>query len=50
MMPNWDKDYEAGQKLLQRHNLEVFEAPIHIEGGSIHSDGQGWVAALQSSS
>lgn len=41
MMPDWEKDYLAGRKLLEHHGLEVFEAPIHIEGGSIHSDGQG---------
>lgn len=41
MMPDWSKDYLAGRKLLEHHGLEVFEAPIHIEGGSIHSDGEG---------
>ena len=43
MMPNWEKDYLAGRKILEMNNLQVFEAPIHIEGGSIHSDGQGYV-------
>ena len=41
LMPNWEKDYLAGRKILEHHGLEIFEAPIHIEGGSIHSDGQG---------
>jgi agmatine deiminase len=41
MMPTWEKDYHAGRKLLEMNNLQVFEAPIHLEGGSIHSDGQG---------
>ena len=41
MMPNFDKDFEAGRALLTSNGLPVFEAPIHLEGGSIHSDGQG---------
>lgn len=41
MMPNWDKDYKAGRSILEYHGLEVFEAPMHLEGGSIHSDGEG---------
>lgn len=41
MMPSWEKDYNAGRVLLEMNHLEVFEAPIHLEGGSIHSDGQG---------
>lgn len=41
MMPDWEKDYLAGRKALELKGLQVFEAPIHIEGGSIHSDGQG---------
>ncbi|KAG0565668.1 hypothetical protein M758_7G005500 [Ceratodon purpureus] len=41
MMPSWEKDYNAGRALLEMNGLEVFEAPIHLEGGSIHSDGQG---------
>ena len=45
MMPNWEKDYLAGRKILEMNNLQVFEAPIHIEGGSIHSDGQGYVTS-----
>jgi agmatine deiminase len=41
MMPEWQKDYDAGRKLLEINNLPVFECPIHLEGGSIHSDGEG---------
>eukprot|EP00775_Hariotina_reticulata_P010757 gene10757-10913_t len=41
MMPNWDKDYNAGRMVLEQYDLPVFECPIHLEGGSIHSDGQG---------
>ena len=42
-VPDWTKDNAAGRKILQHHGLEVFEAPIHLEGGSIHTDGEGYV-------
>ena len=41
MMPNWDKDFEAGRFCLANAGLEIFEAPLACEGGSIHSDGEG---------
>jgi agmatine deiminase len=41
MMPDWQKDYEAGRAILQHYDLPVFECPLHLEGGSIHSDGEG---------
>ena len=47
MMPNWDKDYNAGRTLLTMNGLPVFEAPIHLEGGSIHSDGQGTMVVTE---
>lgn len=40
-VPDWTKDNAAGRKILQHHGLEVFESPIHLEGGSIHTDGEG---------
>ena len=40
-VPDWTKDNAAGRKILQHHGLQVFEAPIHLEGGSIHTDGEG---------
>ena len=46
-MPNWDKDYNAGRTLLTMNGLPVFEAPIHLEGGSIHSDGQGTMVVTE---
>ena len=46
-MPNFDKDYEAGRRLLSDNGLPVFEAPIHLEGGSIHSDGQGTMVVTE---
>ncbi|CAL8460755.1 g286 [Coccomyxa elongata] len=47
MMPNWDKDFEAGRALLTSNGLPVFEAPLHLEGGSIHSDGQGTMVVTE---
>ena len=41
MMPDWTLDYEAGRKMVEWCGQQVFEAPIHVEGGSIHSDGEG---------
>jgi agmatine deiminase len=38
---DWAVDYAAGRKLIESTGSKVFEAPIHIEGGSIHSDGEG---------
>lgn len=32
---------QAGRALLRRAELEIFECPLHLEGGSIHSDGEG---------
>ena len=40
-VPDWTKDNAAGRKILQHHGMEVFESPIHLEGGSIHTDGEG---------
>ena len=47
MMPNWEADYNAGRTLLTMNGLPVFEAPIHLEGGSIHSDGQGTMVVTE---
>ena len=47
MMPNWDKDVAAGRALLTTNGLPVFEAPLHLEGGSIHSDGQGTLVVTE---
>jgi agmatine deiminase len=34
-------DTQAGRALLRRSELEIFECPLHLEGGSIHTDGEG---------
>lgn len=41
MMPEWQKDHAAGRAILDWAGLKAFECPLHLEGGSIHSDGQG---------
>ena len=46
-MPDFQKDYEAGRALLTMNGLPVFEAPLHLEGGSIHSDGQGTLVVTE---
>lgn len=47
MMPNWDADAAAGKLILERAGLEVFHSPLHLEGGSIHTDGEGCVRHLK---
>ncbi len=46
MMPDWEKDAAAGKLILERAGLEVFHSPLHLEGGSIHTDGEGCVPFL----
>lgn len=41
-VPDWTKDNAAGRLALQMAGLEVFESPLHLEGGSIHADGEGY--------
>lgn len=47
MMPEWEKDYHAGRKVLEWAGLKVFECPLHLEGGSIHGDGQGTLVVTE---
>ena len=44
-VPDWTKDSAAGRLILQHHGLEVFESSLHLEGGSIHTDGEGYVSS-----
>jgi agmatine deiminase len=37
----WDKDDLVAEKILQLRNEDRYRAPIILEGGSIHSDGEG---------
>lgn len=42
-VPDWSKDNAAGRTALELAGLEVFECALHLEGGSIHVDGEGCV-------
>ena len=46
MMPNWEADAAAGKLILERSGLEVFHSVLHLEGGSIHTDGEGYATLL----
>jgi len=37
----WDRDERVAQKLLELEDTERYRAPIVLEGGSIHVDGEG---------
>ncbi|PNH01389.1 Agmatine deiminase [Tetrabaena socialis] len=47
MMPDWKKDHAAGRGVLDWAGLKAFECPMHLEGGSIHSDGQGTLVVTE---
>src|ERR1700728_3402911 len=37
----WDRDDRVAQKILELEGVERYRAPLVLEGGSIHSDGEG---------
>ncbi|MFA9556300.1 agmatine deiminase family protein [Evansella sp. AB-rgal1] len=37
----WDLDDQVAPKVLEHHNIKRFDAPLVMEGGSIHVDGEG---------
>jgi agmatine deiminase len=37
----WDRDDEVAQKILEIEGLDRYRAPLVLEGGAIHVDGQG---------
>lgn len=39
--PHWDLDDQVAPKLLKHLGITCFDAPLVIEGGSIHVDGEG---------
>jgi agmatine deiminase len=43
----WDRDERAARKVLEIERAERYQAPIVLEGGSIHVDGQGTVMATE---
>jgi agmatine deiminase len=43
----WDKDDRAAHKVLEIEGADRYSAPIVLEGGSIHVDGEGTVIATE---
>ncbi len=43
----WDRDERVPQKLLEIEGADRYRAPIVLEGGSIHVDGEGTVMATE---
>ena len=43
----WDRDDRAAQKILEIERVERYRAPIVLEGGSIHVDGEGTVLTTE---
>lgn len=41
LYPSWDQDDQVAQKVLEIERVDRYKAPIVLEGGSIHVDGQG---------
>lgn len=39
----WDKDNQVAQKICEIENIDYYQAPFVLEGGSIHVDGEGTV-------
>lgn len=37
----WDLDDEVAPKILDHYNIKKFDAPLVMEGGSLHTDGEG---------
>jgi agmatine deiminase len=43
----WDRDERAARKVLEVEGIERYRAPIVLEGGSIHSDGEGTILTTE---
>jgi agmatine deiminase len=43
----WDRDERAARKILEVEGADRYRAPIVLEGGSIHVDGEGTVLATE---
>ena len=43
----WDKDDKVAKKMLAIEGLDRYKAPFVLEGGSIHSDGEGTVLTTE---
>lgn len=43
----WDQDNEVAAKILEAFDITCFDAPLVLEGGSIHSDGEGTILTTE---
>ena len=43
----WDKDNQVAQKILEIERIERYKADFVIEGGSIHTDGEGTILTTE---
>ncbi|HTE42728.1 MAG TPA: agmatine deiminase [Steroidobacteraceae bacterium] len=43
----WDRDCDVAQKVLEIENRERYRAPFIMEGGALHTDGQGTVITTE---
>lgn len=43
----WDLDNEVAPKILDHYNIQCFDAPLIMEGGSIHTDGEGTILTTE---
>ncbi|MGG5329316.1 agmatine deiminase [Enterococcus sp. AZ163] len=43
----WDKDDKVAKKMLEIENKDRYKAPFVLEGGSIHSDGEGTILTTE---
>jgi agmatine deiminase len=43
----WDRDERAARKILEIEGVDRYRAPLVLEGGSIHVDGEGTVIATE---
>ena len=43
----WDQDNEVAAKILEIFDITCFDAPLVLEGGSIHSDGEGTILTTE---
>ncbi|MBW1883959.1 MAG: agmatine deiminase family protein [Deltaproteobacteria bacterium] len=46
--PNYENDRLTARRLLEQSSARRFEAPITLEGGAIHTDGQGTLLTTES--
>jgi len=43
----WDRDAAVAKKILEMERIDRYRAPLILEGGSIHADGQGTVITTE---